>query len=155
MIEKTKIDASIKRVCELTGYELYDWQLKGYSPNQKLAVQITHSQGVTIDDCSQFSRALGDELDMRDLFKHKYVLEVSSPGLTRDLTKKKHFADAIGEKVKIRFRNENNHKVTKKGKVTKVDENAVYLQPEDENEEAKALYDKIIKAKTIFKLDEK
>lgn len=154
MIDKEKIKESISKICELTGYELYDWALHGYGKNQKLAVRITHTDGVNIDDCARFSNSLGDELDMRDLFRYPYKLEVSSPGLSRDLTKKRHFAGAVNETVKIRFRNENNHKVSKRGKVLRVDENAVFIEVDDEDEEVKAKFGKIIKAKTIFKIDE-
>lgn len=153
MVDKKKISEIIIRVCQITGYKVYDWQLKGYGKDQRLVVQITHPDGVTIDDCAKFSHTLGDELDMRDVFAKQYLLEVSSPGLTRDLTKKEHFADAVGEKIKIRFRNENNHIVTQKGIVSKVDEDAVYLNSEKEDSEVKAVYDKIKKAKTIFKLE--
>ena len=55
--------------------------------------------GVNIGDCENVSRALSDILDADDFIPNAYVLEVSSPGLGRSLTKDRHFSASIGEEV--------------------------------------------------------
>ena len=61
---------------------------------------------VSLADLERANRVLSDLLDVEDqergLFSHAYDLEVSSPGLDRPLTKKSHFAQAVGKRVKIR-----------------------------------------------------
>ena len=49
------------------------------------------------------SREIGDLIDVKDIFPHEYVLEVSSPGLNRPLKKEKDFVRAVGKKVKIQM----------------------------------------------------
>ncbi len=58
--------------------------------------------GVTIDDCAQVSRELGTVLDVRELIPNPYVLEVSSPGLTRPLKKAEDFQKFRNHLVKIK-----------------------------------------------------
>ncbi len=56
-----------------------------------LRVFIDKQGGVTLDDCAVVSNQLGDMLDAKTNWDKPYHLEVSSPGLNRPLTKKKHF----------------------------------------------------------------
>jgi ribosome maturation factor RimP len=56
--------------------------------------------GVTIEDCQRFSREIGDLLDVSDVVPGSFDLEVSSPGLDRELKKDREFAWAIGREVR-------------------------------------------------------
>jgi ribosome maturation factor RimP len=61
--------------------------------------------GVTHEDCANYSRELGTILDVEDAVPGgEYVLEVSSPGLDRKLTKVADFQRFWGSKVKIMTR---------------------------------------------------
>jgi len=64
----------------------------------------TAAGGVTMEECEEFSRHLSDELDARDPIAGSYLLEVSSPGLDRELTKERDFAVFSGRKVFLRTR---------------------------------------------------
>lgn len=55
-----------------------DWYLRAY---------IDKEGGININDCERISRALEDVLDKEDFIRDAYILEVSSPGLTRALKK--------------------------------------------------------------------
>lgn len=59
--------------------------------------------GVTINDCARISRRVEDILDAEDLIPFAYVLEVSSPGADRPLSKPAHFDRFRGERVTIRM----------------------------------------------------
>src|SRR5712672_2197963 len=69
--------------------------------------------GVTHEDCSKFSREFGTIIDIEDAFPGgSYVLEVSSPGLDRKLTKAADFERFRGHRVKLMTRepvNNNRH----------------------------------------------
>ena len=58
--------------------------------------------GVTIDDCSLISNQLGDLLDIQDLMKGTYTLEVSSPGFDRPISRDQDFVKYQGVKVTIK-----------------------------------------------------
>ena len=58
--------------------------------------------GVTLDDCTAVSNQLGDILDVHDLSRGPYTLEVSSPGPDRPISRDRDFEKFRGAKVKIR-----------------------------------------------------
>ncbi len=58
--------------------------------------------GVTLDDCATLSNQLGDLLDVHDLSRGPYTLEVSSPGLDRPVSRDGDFEKFQGSKIKIK-----------------------------------------------------
>jgi ribosome maturation factor RimP len=68
-----------------------------------LRLLIDRPQGVTLDDCTAASRAVGPVLDEQDPVEQAYSLEVSSPGLFRPLRKPKHFRQAVGKVAKLQL----------------------------------------------------
>jgi len=58
--------------------------------------------GVTLDDCTAVSNQLGDILDVHDLARGPYTLEVSSPGLDRPISRDRDFERFKGAKIKIK-----------------------------------------------------
>ncbi|NLL73132.1 MAG: ribosome maturation factor RimP [Clostridiales bacterium] len=84
-------------------FELYDVEYVKEGGNWYLRVFIDKEGGINVDDCELVSRALSDALDRDDFIPDSYILEVSSPGLGRQLKKDKHFAKSIGEEVEIKL----------------------------------------------------
>ena len=60
--------------------------------------------GVTLNDCTTVSNQLGDILDVHDLSRGPYTLEVSSPGIDRPISRDQDFEKFRGARVKIRTR---------------------------------------------------
>ncbi len=100
-----KIEKIAKQVCNKNKVALYDIELKHASKGLIIIIYITKINDVTVEECQKVSRAISDILDEQDFGSSKYFLEVSSPGLERDLKLKKHYLGAIGEKVKLTFSN--------------------------------------------------
>jgi len=70
-----------------------------------LRVFIDKPAGVTHEDCANFSREFGTILDVEDAVPGaSYVLEVSSPGLDRKLTRPADFERFTGSRVKLMTR---------------------------------------------------
>ncbi len=68
-----------------------------------LRVTIDTEEGVTIDDCERMHRAIDPLLDEADPIENSYHLEVSSPGLERELKNDFHLAACVGEPVEVRL----------------------------------------------------
>ena len=85
------------------GMELVDLEYRGQGSRWLLRLFIDKEGGVTVDDCANISRQLGDLLDVKDIIPQAYVLEVSSPGLNRPLRKKEDFSRFAGQQVQIRL----------------------------------------------------
>lgn len=86
---------------EAMGYELV---LIEQTHNQKDAVlrlYIDAPGGILLEDCEQVSRQVSLILDVEDPIRGAYVLEVSSPGADRPLTKPAHFEACRGETVRV------------------------------------------------------
>ena len=66
-----------------------------------LRVFIDKEGGIEIDDCQELSGRLAEILDARDLIRTSYILEVSSPGLDRELKKPKDFQREQGKLVDV------------------------------------------------------
>lgn len=64
--------------------------------------------GVLFEECVRVSKRLLDIDESDGLIPDNCLLEVSSPGVNRRLRRVEHFVGAIGERVRVKFRGENN-----------------------------------------------
>ncbi|MEX0980374.1 MAG: ribosome maturation factor RimP [Gemmatimonadota bacterium] len=92
---------------EAQGFELVDLEWAGARSRPIMRVRIDlpdagPGRGVTVDDCAQVSRAVEGWLDELPDFPERYVLEVSSPGVERPLTRRRDWARFAGQKVVVR-----------------------------------------------------
>ena len=101
-IEKLTYDLALP-VVKAEGYEIYDVEYAKEGPHWFLRIFVTSEEGVNVDDCETISRALSAILDEKDCISTNYFLEVSSPGIERNLRQDEHFEAALGEKVKIKL----------------------------------------------------
>ena len=72
-----------------------DWYLR-------IFIDRTDGEYVSTDDCEMVSEYLSLKLDETDPIEQNYYLEVSSPGMDRELVKPEHFRACIGQEVVIR-----------------------------------------------------
>ena len=78
-------------IIEEHGFELVDVEYVKEGSDYYLRVYADKEGGINIDDCVLISRSLEEKLDAADRMTDPYILEVSSPGLTRPLKKDKDF----------------------------------------------------------------
>ncbi|UKI23307.1 MAG: ribosome maturation factor RimP [Anaerotruncus sp.] len=67
-----------------------------------MRIFIDKEGGVSVDDCVDLTHLITEPLDEADLISHSYTLEVSSPGIERELKKEEHFLKYIGAAVMMR-----------------------------------------------------
>lgn len=142
-----RIEKIASEVCNEFGVALYDFEVKTAVKGIIYAVYLTKAGGVTVGECQKVSKRINFILEEDDLIENRYFLEVSSPGLERELRMKKHFVSAIGEKVKITFSDENKT-VTLQGTLSEVLPDYVVI--ETLTDVAKIKMTDIKKAKTHF-----
>jgi len=75
------------RFAEEVGVELVDLTLRGSGKRRRLRVDIDRcgAESVTLEDCQEVSRGLGEAIEAAELIPGSYVLEVSSPGADRPI----------------------------------------------------------------------
>ncbi len=99
------LDQLLREEVRAAGFELYDWSLKPAGKRGRLLrISIHSDDGVNLDHCAAVSRALGRALDAEELIEGRYILEVSSPGMDRPLTRPRHYEIAKGRIAKVRQR---------------------------------------------------
>lgn len=138
-ILKQKIYEMASEVAADEGFELFDILIQGSSRKPLIRVVIDKDGGVTIYDCERMSKSLGALLDIEDLMKTPYTLEVSSPGLDRPLSKQKDFHKNIGKLIRIVTSERLDNQTFFIGRITDVGENWVRIS-----------YDKKGKSEDLF-----
>ena len=98
-----KTEALLVPVTDELGFETVDVEYVKEGSNYFLRAYIDKPGGITIDDCETVSRRLSDILDAEDFIPEAYVLEVSSPGLTRPLKKEKDYVRNRGKEIELRL----------------------------------------------------
>ena len=85
--------------------ELVDIDYRAEGNGKVVRIYIDKTGGVTIDDCADISRELGTLMDINEIISHSYSLEVSSPGLDRELRKNSDYEKFRGRKLKLKLNN--------------------------------------------------
>ena len=101
-IADTVWDLILPTVNEL-GCSLWDVEYVKEGARQILRVTIDKENGVDINDCETVHRGIDPILDETDPIPVQYYLEVSSPGVERDLTRPFHFEVCMGVKVDVKL----------------------------------------------------
>ena len=100
-----KVREIVDRVAQSSGLEVVDVELHGGGKARMLRIYIDKPGGVTHDDCSSFSREVGTIFDVEDAVPgSSYLLEVSSPGLDRRLSRPEDYQRFTGSLVKLMTR---------------------------------------------------
>ncbi len=99
----SKVFEIIKPYADELGLEIWDIKYLKEGASYFLRIFIDKEEGITIDDCENLSRAIDEPLDTADPIKEAYFLEVSSPGLGRELSREEHFKKFKGEKIKAKL----------------------------------------------------
>ncbi|HLW19651.1 MAG TPA: hypothetical protein VKX33_04985 [Cyclobacteriaceae bacterium] len=78
-----------------------DVEIGENSPQQRVKILIDADGGLNINTCAIVSRAVGEEIEAKELLKEAYVLEVSSPGLDYPLVSRRQYEKNIGRSLKV------------------------------------------------------
>lgn len=90
-------------VLDELGLTLWDLRFEKEGSTWFLRYLIDKEGGVTIADCENFSRSVDVLLDRADPIAQSYTLEVSSPGIERELCRPWHFERCAGQRVTVRL----------------------------------------------------
>ncbi len=144
-----ELEKIVKYVCEENNTGMYDIDVKNTHKGLVIVVYITKVGGVTIDDCSRIGRKLREEIDAEDVIDGPFFLEVSSPGIERNLRLKRHYAGAINEMIKITY-TVDDRKVSVIGMLKEVLPEKLVLEMKDTLDSVEINFKDIKKARTYF-----
>ena len=146
---KQKIFELASQTAEDEGLELVSADILGKGKRLLLRIMVDKEGGVTIDDCQRMSRNLEALLDVEDPIKGPYVLEVSSPGIDRPLTRQKDFEKNIGKLARVVTTEKIDNQTFFVGRIIDAGEGWIRLQIEKKGGNADIFipFDKISKAR--------
>ena len=93
----------VSPVANEMGYYLWDVEFVKEGADKYLRITLDNEEGITIEDCEKFHRAIDPVLDEADPISEAYILEVSSPGIERELKTSAHIEACEGWDVEVRL----------------------------------------------------
>lgn len=98
-----KVAEIVAPYVEELGLDIWDIRFVKEGTDWYLRIFIDKDGGVSIDDCVDLTHAITKPLDDADPISQSYLLEVSSPGVERELITDSHFEKYIGAAVMMRL----------------------------------------------------
>ena len=146
-----KIEELVTKPITDLGYRVYDVMYVKEGKDNFLRIFIDSDKGISLDDCEKVNDEITDMLDEADLIKEQYFLEISSPGVERNIRKDKHFEESIGKEVNIKlFKPLENKEKEITGILKDFDKETVKIET-DKNEEITIPRNNISSIKWAFK----
>lgn len=128
-----RVENLLEKTINNLGYELYDVEYAKEGKNYFLRIFIDKPNGIDLNDCEKVNDGINEILDKADYIKDQYFLEVSSPGIERNIRKEKHLKENIGKKIQIKLFNPIEGKKEYIGKLEKYDEEKIEISDEEKN----------------------
>ncbi|RKZ29772.1 hypothetical protein DRQ36_07600 [bacterium] len=97
-----EIEKAVLPFLDREGVELVELSISGADRSTVIKFVVWTEGGIDLGDLTNLSRHISDLLDEADLIPGKYTLEVSSPGLDRELKSSADFRRALGENVELK-----------------------------------------------------
>ena len=128
--------------------KLVDVEYKKIGKDWTLRVLIDKNQGVTVFDCQKLSREIEDLIEIHELIKDHYILEVSSPGLDRPLKKESDFVRNKGKQIQVNTDSPINNSKINTGTIRDFSNSTLFLENNNDTLEIPLI--NIMQAKLII-----
>ena len=110
--KKSKLEILLKKVANLWKYEIFSLNIKTNQNPIVIEIKIKNSNGddISLDDCALFNTPASEEIENSNLLNCSYVLEISSQGVSDELTSERDFKTFKGFPVNVEL-NQKNSKI--------------------------------------------
>ena len=98
-----KVWSLAQPVADEMGLEIWDVEFVKEGARRVLRITVDSEEGIGIEDCEKLHRAIDPLLDEADLIEEQYYLEVSSPGIERELKTDMHIEACEGWDVEVKL----------------------------------------------------
>ncbi len=99
----SRVAELVKDVVEECGCTLWDVEFVKEGPDHNLIIYIDKPDGISLTDCEMVNDAVEPVIDEADPIDGSYYLEISSPGLERELKTPEHIKAFVGTEVNIKL----------------------------------------------------
>lgn len=130
----SRVAELVKDAVEECGCTLWDVEFVKEGTDHNLVIYIDKPEGISLDDCEMVNDAVEPIIDEADPIEGSYYLEISSPGLERELKTSEHIKAFVGERVMAKLYAPKDGKKTFDGVISAFnDENGVLTLDVDGN----------------------
>jgi ribosome maturation factor RimP len=159
---REQIETWAEEAAQASDLDLYDvelvshgrWIIRVYVDNPiPVRQQIEKGEGITAGECAEVSRYLEAYLDASEAIPEKYVLEVSSPGIERELKKPRHLHQSVGEKVQLVVRKQVASRNKVIGELLAFEDGTLTVRLEDEGEQVDIDWANVKEARLKYDFD--
>ena len=119
-------------LAEELGLWVWDVEFVKEGARKILRITVDSEEGVDINDCEALHRAIDPLLDEADLIEEQYYLEVSSPGIERDLKNEMHLCACEGWQVEVKLYAPINGAKVFRGELCECPEGKIVIKSGDE-----------------------
>ena len=148
-VKDTVREAILPVVTEL-GYRIWDITYAKIGADYHLEITIDSDAGIQIEDCERVHRAIDPILDEADPIEGFYYLEVSSPGIERELRTEEHILAFIGARVEAKLFSPKDGKRAIRGTLAALKEGGAVSIAEDGGEEILLQSNEFSRLATLF-----
>lgn len=147
--ELARVRAIVEPIASDLDLDVYDIERRGVTVRVTLDTHPGSDGGITLDNLSLATRLISREIDHEDPISTRFTLEVTSPGLERQLRTPAHFQREVGKDITVRFRDPNAEPRRIDGQLVAADETTATLLLDDGSEQTFDI-DGVDKARTVF-----
>lgn len=152
--KRTEIMQTVRELAEKVTAELdievVDIEYKTLKGQAHLIVYIDKPGGISLSECEEINKLLGEAMDIADPIPSSYLLEVSSPGVERPLKKPGDFKRFEGNSVKIKTYSKIGGSKNFRGLLKECSDNNILIESED-GKDVKIPFGEIAKANLWYK----
>lgn len=122
-----EIEKIIEPIIQDMGYIFWGGEYHSNGKYTLLRIYIDNTNGITVDDCALVSNQVSMALDVEDLIKNQYTMEVSSPGIPRPLLKLSQYNQFINHDVQLKLIQSLNGQKKWQGKIQSVQDGNIHI----------------------------
>ena len=130
---KDNLFQALNEIVEKKNMRIMNINISGMSKSPNIQIIIDSSNGVNVDDCSFVSKVTSDLININGYFSDDYNLEVSSPGINRELFRIDDYALYIGSMVKIKLKKQINNQKNFLGEIKGINNSAIIIKLDHED----------------------
>ena len=110
--KKSKLETLLKKVANVSDFEICDFNIRtNQNPTLiEIIIKKTNGDDISLDDCALFNTPVSEEIENSNLLNCSYVLEISSQGVSDELTSDRDFKTFKGFPVNVEL-NQKNSKI--------------------------------------------
>ena len=98
-----KVEELVTPKINSIGYRVYDVMYVKEGKDNYLRIFIDNDEGISLNDFEKVNDAITDMLDEANYIKDQYFLEISSPGVERNIRKNEHLQESLGMEITVKL----------------------------------------------------